>query len=190
MIIGAVQRGVLLTTVLAAATLGALGWAGPATAPASDTTPPHGRPPVGEGQPGRLRSGARGTFAPAGGDSWRPVSLPHDWNARETRTNRSGVGWYRRDFTLPRKPAGTHWIVRFEGAGHRTTVVLNGRVIARHAGSYLPFEAKLKGLRGGANRLEVRVSSIRAAVRPHPLASRPLQRPRERDVVELRRHPP
>ena len=49
--------------------------------------------------------------------------MPHDWNARETRTNRSGVGWYKRNFTLPRKPAGTRWVVRFEGAGHYATVV-------------------------------------------------------------------
>ena len=152
----------MLATILLAAALGALGWAGPATAPASDTTPPRGRPPVGEGQPGRLALGGTWHFRPAGSDRWRAISVPHDWNARETRTNRSGVGFYRREFTLPRTPRGTRWVVRFEGAGHRATVLLNGRVIARHAGDYVPFEAELKGLHARANRLEVRVSSVRA----------------------------
>jgi len=93
---------------------------------------------------------------------WRPVSVPHDWNARETRTNRSSVGWYRRDFVLPRAVPGTRWIIRFEGAGHHSTVYLNGREIARHAGGYVPFEAELKGLRPGRNRLVVRISSLRS----------------------------
>ena len=52
--------------------------------------------------------------------------------------------------------------MRFEGAGHHTTVYLNGRVIARHTGGYVPFEADLAGLRRGVNRLVVRVSSHRA----------------------------
>ena len=190
MIIVAVERGVLLTTILVAAALGALGWAGPVTAPASDATPPRGRPPVGEGQPGGSRSGARGTSgrraATAGGRS----RVPHDWNARETRTNRSGVGWYRRDFTLPRKPGGTRWVVRFEGAGHHATVYLNGRVIARHAGDYVPFEAELKGLRRGTNRLDGARLVRARPLGPDALAPGPLQRPRQRHVVELRRHPP
>ena len=113
------------------------------TAPASDATPPRGRPPVGEGQPGRLTLGGKWHFRPAGSDTWRSVSVPHDWNARETRTNRSGVGYYRRSFTLPRKPRGTRWVVRFEGAGHYATVYLNGREIARHAGG-------LRAVRGAA----------------------------------------
>ena len=162
MIIVAVERGLVLTTVLVAAARGARAGANPVTAPASDSTPPRGRPPVGEGQPGRLTLGGQWHFRHAGSDRWRSVSLPHDWNARETRTNRSGVGIYRRNFTLPRAPRGTRWIVRFEGAGHHSTVYLNGREIARHAGGYLPFEAQMKGLRRGANQLTVRVSSRRA----------------------------
>lgn len=162
MTIGSVHRAGLLTTILAAAALGALAWANPVTAPASGASPPSGRPPVGEGQPGRLTLGGTWHFRDGDSDRWRAVSLPHDWNARETRTNRSGVGVYRRAFTLPRRPRGTRWIVRFEGAGHYTTVFLNGREIARHAGDHTPFEAELKGLRRGANSLRVRVSSKRA----------------------------
>jgi len=72
------------------------------------------------------------------------------------------VGWYRKEFTVPKMPRGTPWVVRFEGANHFATVFLNGRKIAEHAGGYLPFEAQLKGLKRGRNRLVVRTSTLRS----------------------------
>jgi len=102
-------------------------------------------------------------FRMDGAEKWRRVSLPDDWNATDADTNRAGVGWYRRDFVLPRTGSATRWIVRFEGAGHHAIVYLNGREIARHAGGYVPFEADLEGLRRGRNRLAVRISSRRSA---------------------------
>jgi len=137
---------------------------------------PRGRPPVAEGQSGRLLLGGTWRFrlddAGAGlrrgyqhqrsTRGWRRISLPYDWNGKERKLNRASVGWYRRDFRLPARPRGTRWIVRFEGAGHFATVFLNGRKIAEHAGGYLPFEADLDRLRPGRNRLVVRISSLRA----------------------------
>jgi len=136
---------------------------------------PRGAPLVRAGQPGRLVLGGRWYFRldDAGkgvGDrfmaqrslsGWRPISLPYDWNGAERKLNAASIGWYRRDLEMPRSAPGTRWIVRFEGAGHRSTVYLNGRVIGRHTGNYLPFEADLRGLRPGRNRLVVRVSSLR-----------------------------
>lgn len=124
-------------------------------------TPPGGRPLVREGQHGRLLLGGRWRFKLDNGDQgirrrymaqrslrrWRPISVSHDWNGADKRFNRSSVGWYRRDFVLPHAAKGTRWIVRFEGAGHASTVYLNGRKIAGHRGNYLPFEADLRRLR-------------------------------------------
>jgi len=114
-------------------------------------------------------------------EGWGPITVPHDFNAAERVTNRSSVGWYRRDIRLARHDAATRWIVRFEGAGHFFTVYLNGRILARHAGDYLPFEAELKGLRRGLNRLVVRVSSMRArtdlSARGRPERERPASLP-------------
>lgn len=146
----------------------------PATTAARDE-PPRGVPLVREGQPGRRVVGGRWWFrlddAGAGVGrrymargslkGWRRVGVPNDWNGSEHRLNRASVGWYRRELTMPRAARGTRWIVRFEGAGHGSTVYLNGRAIGRHAGNYLPFEADLRGLRPGRNRLVVRVSSLR-----------------------------
>jgi beta-galactosidase/beta-glucuronidase len=92
---------------------------------------------------------------------WIPIKVPNDWNAADTTLNRQGVGWYRKEFKLPRMPRGTRWKVRFESVGNRATVWLNGRNIGGGGPGYLPFELDLKRLRKGRNRLVVRVSSRR-----------------------------
>ncbi|MCA1696255.1 MAG: hypothetical protein LC749_16905, partial [Actinobacteria bacterium] len=93
---------------------------------------------------------------------WSKVGIPHNWNARDVTFNKSSVGWYRKEFIMPKMPKGTPWVVRFEGANHFATVFLNGNKIAEHGGGYLPFEAELKGLKRGRNRLVVRTSTLRS----------------------------
>jgi beta-glucuronidase len=103
---------------------------------------------------------------------WATVSVPNAYNAGDfSNAGMTGyVGWYRRDFTLPRAAfprsvpsAFRRWIVRFESVNYRATVWLNGRLIGTHAGAFLPFEFALTGLRGGANHLVVRVDNRRSA---------------------------
>ncbi|MEJ7817233.1 MAG: glycoside hydrolase family 2 TIM barrel-domain containing protein [Thermoleophilaceae bacterium] len=158
----------LLAALCATVGCGAREGPGPAEAPSIDR-------PVREGQPGRLLLGGTWRFRldddgvgvkrryarQRSLQGWRKVSVPNDFNGAEKKLNRASVGWYRRELRLPRKPAGTRWIVRFEAAGYGTTVFLNGRVVGRHTGNYLPFEVDLRGLRPGRNRLVVRVSSLR-----------------------------
>ncbi|MBV9310066.1 MAG: hypothetical protein JOZ73_04500 [Solirubrobacterales bacterium] len=78
------------------------------------------------------------------------------------------VGWYRRDFTVPRGAfagyvprSARRWIIRFESVNYRSTVWLNGRKIGSHEGAFLPFEFDLGRLRPGVNRLVVRVDNRR-----------------------------
>ncbi|HEV2724556.1 MAG TPA: glycoside hydrolase family 2 TIM barrel-domain containing protein [Thermoleophilaceae bacterium] len=153
-------------------------------APAPARPPPHlvvdrpeRRTPIREGQSGRLllagtwyfrldeaREGeARGFARQRSLQGWRPVSVPHNWNARDTTLNRSSHGWYRRELVLPQGARGRRilWVARFEGVSHSATVYLNGRAIARHSGAYTPFEVDLRGLRPGRNRLVVRASTMR-----------------------------
>jgi beta-glucuronidase len=94
---------------------------------------------------------------------WTEIGVPHNWNANDTLLNRSSVGWYRKEFTLPRSPrrANHLWKVRFEGANYRTWIWLNGRRIGSYTG-YFPFEVDLEGLRRGRNTLVVKVSSLRS----------------------------
>lgn len=93
---------------------------------------------------------------------WSAITIPHNWNAKDLTQNRSAIGFYRKDFKLPRSHGRKRWKIRFEGANHRTTVYLNGKAIGSHAGGYLPFEVVLKGLKKGHNKLVVRVSTLRS----------------------------
>jgi hypothetical protein len=103
-------------------------------------------------------------------DAWSPVTIPNAYNAGDfSSTSSQGyVGWYRKDFILPSGPfaryvraSERHWIIRFEAVNYRATVWLNGRLVGSHVGEDLPFEFDLTGLRGGVNRLIVRVDDRR-----------------------------
>ena len=141
---------------------------------------PHGKPLVYEGQTSRQLLGGtwyfrqddtltqgdtEGWYAQPDLNGWEAIRVPHNWNARDTTLNRSSVGWYRKEFKLPKVPKDelkrTFWKIRFEGANYRTKVWLNGKTIGGYTG-YFPFEANLDGLRKGRNTLVVKVSSVRS----------------------------
>jgi len=121
------------------------------------------------GDVGNAQGWWRNIAATAG---WSPVTVPNAYNAGDfsAASMTGSVGWYRRDFTLPRSAFARYvpvafrsWIIRFESVNYRATVWLNGRRIGSHAGAYLPFEFDLKGVRAGVNRLIVRVDDRRSA---------------------------
>jgi beta-glucuronidase len=95
---------------------------------------------------------------------WSPVTIPNAWNAND-RSPSGFIGapaWYRRDFRLPLRARGLDWLVRFDAVNYRATVWLNGTLVGRHAGGFMPFELPLRALRrGGVNRLVVRVDNRR-----------------------------
>jgi beta-glucuronidase len=167
------MRGRTAAAPLVAAVLALL-----ATAPAGAAFTPHDPPLIHDGPTGRalldgpwLRHADRGDVGlrahwerrpPAAG--WVPVRVPNAWNA----TDLSSAGfigapvWYRTTFRLPSASSRLAWHVRFEAVNYRATVWLNGRLIGEHAGSYLPFELVLAGVRRrGDNRLVVRVDNRR-----------------------------
>ena len=97
-------------------------------------------------------------------EGWTPVEVPHSWNAADLSdaSQRGGLGWYRKDFRLPRARRGVRWLVRFESVNYRAAVWLNGRRIGGHEGAYVPFELPAeRASRTGVNRLVLRVSSKR-----------------------------
>src|SRR3954453_12505875 len=57
-------------------------------------------------------------------DGWSPVEIPHAWNATDLSdaSARGSIGWYRKDFRVPRAPAHTTWLVRFESVNYRARV--------------------------------------------------------------------
>jgi beta-glucuronidase len=162
-----------------------VGSAARAQGPSYQATPPTAAALYRDGQTGRYLLGgiwlhrgdpgdvglAQGWWRDVGStDGWSQVTVPNAYNAGDfSIASMDGyVGWYRRDFTLPRRafpryvPLGDRrWIVRFESVNYRATVWLNGRLIGTHAGAYLPFEFDLAPRRG-VNRLIVRVDNRRS----------------------------
>jgi Glycosyl hydrolases family 2, TIM barrel domain/Glycosyl hydrolases family 2, sugar binding domain/Glycosyl hydrolases family 2 len=101
-----------------------------------------------------------------GVDGWTKVTIPESWNALDpsSKSFSGGVAWYRKDFRLPSAPTTTTWIARFESVNYEATVWLNGHVIGRNRGAYLPFEFVLPARQlhpGETNRIVVRVDDRR-----------------------------
>src|SRR4051812_24803769 len=95
---------------------------------------------------------------------WTPVTIPNAWNATD-RSESGFIGapaWDRQDFRLPSRARGLAWRLRFDSVNYRATVWLNGRLVGRHAGGFIPFTLPLAAVnRGGVNRLVVRVDNRR-----------------------------
>jgi beta-glucuronidase len=154
-----VLKRVLIAIVTAALVAS---WAAPAGAQ-SVTTP---RPGVlySDGHTGRYLLDGTWYFRLGQQGGWAPVGVPYAWNAddQSVASMRGAVGWFRKDFRLPKGGKGTAWIVRFESVNYRASVYLNGHLLGKHEGGYIPFEFDLgRHLKRGTNRLLVRVDSRR-----------------------------
>jgi beta-glucuronidase len=108
---------------------------------------------------------AAGWAAQTDAASWSPTTVPNAWNAGDDSdaSMAGSVGWYRRDFRVPKKPAGAGWIVRFESVNYRAAVFLNGVQVGQHEAASIPFEVPLANLKAGVNHLVIRVDSRRGS---------------------------
>ena len=69
-------------------------------------------------------------------NQWRDIDLPHDWNSdvnlqynmRSDSIN-SGIGWYRKKFTIPNDWKKKQVFLFFEGVNENPTVYINGSVL-------------------------------------------------------------
>ena len=95
---------------------------------------------------------------PAGHFAGREETMPFSPNARHVRgvagerSFAGSVAWYRTTVIVPR--AGVY-AIRFESVNHKAALWVDGHFAARHTGTYLPFEARVR-LTGGAHTLVVR----------------------------------
>jgi beta-galactosidase/beta-glucuronidase len=104
---------------------------------------------------------------------WQAITVPAALNAGDFSipSYTGSVDWYRKDFRLPRTRGGKRWLFRFESVNHRVEVWLNGTLLGEHVGAYLPFELRARSIRGGVNRLVVRVDSRRTTDDIPPLSA-------------------
>ena len=101
--------------------------------------------------------------------SWRKLDLPHDWSIAGpfAETNRtggagaflpSGVGWYRKHFTLPKTDAGRVARIEFDGVMANSDVWINGFHLGHRPNGYVSFMYDLTSHlnSGGDNVIAVR----------------------------------
>lgn len=102
--------------------------------------------------------------------SWRKVDLPHDFVVEGTfdsKTDRShgylpkGIGWYRKEITLPEEDRGKVLWLEFDGIYRNSTLWLNGHLLGRHQSGYTSFYYDISSVAnyGGRNVLAVRVDA-------------------------------
>src|SRR5215210_4213876 len=149
-------RRAVLTAALAVLALLALGLGSYAGGMPPRDRAPHA-PVVVAGATGRQALDGAWTVRVAGGPP-RRVRLPYSPNARAV-TGPAGeasydgaIASYR---TTVRVPAAGDYAIRFESVHHKARVYVDGRLVARHTGAYLPFEAPAR-LAAGAHTLLVR----------------------------------
>src|ERR1017187_6110370 len=121
-----------------------------------------------------LQADAPGAEKPAFDDSaWKSVTLPHDWSIagppKEDAPSRgagafmpTGVGWYRKTFTVPdadaTPTAARRTFIVFDGVMANSDVYLNGALLGHRPYGYVSFEYELTPhLQPGTNVIAVRV---------------------------------
>ncbi len=99
---------------------------------------------------------------------WELVDIPHDWSIEMGYTQEhtagsngflpGGVGWYRKEFELPKSDRDKNVAIRFEGVYNNSQVWINGQDLGNFPNGYLDFEYDLtRYLVNGKNTIAVRV---------------------------------
>jgi beta-galactosidase len=116
--------------------------------------------------------------------TWRALDLPHDWAVElpfvhddagtgdsQLRTHgykplgrrypETSVGWYRRDFEIPKNDKGRRIWVEFDGIFRDALVFVNGCFVGRNNNGYAPFRFDVSDFLayGGRNFLALRVDA-------------------------------
>ncbi|WP_426061769.1 beta-galactosidase GalB [Hymenobacter sp. B1770] len=104
--------------------------------------------------------------------SWRKLSLPHDWSIEGKFDEKNpakpeggglptGIGWYRKTFTLPARK-GRSVFIEFDGVYQHSEVWLNGHSLGKRPNGYISFRYELTRYlqpAGQPNVLAVRVDN-------------------------------
>ena len=104
--------------------------------------------------------------------NWQKLNLPHDWSIAGpfSETNKtggagaflpSGVGWYRKHFTLPETDSGKSIAIEFDGVMANSDVWINGFHLGHRPNGYVSFSYELTGHLnfGGDNIVSVRADT-------------------------------
>jgi beta-galactosidase len=102
---------------------------------------------------------------------WRILDLPHDWSIENEFTKDAatgggggylptGVGWYRKHFTIPKSVSGKLISVEFDGVYQNSDVWINGYHLGHYPNGYMSFSYDLTAhIKAGINIIAVRVDN-------------------------------
>lgn len=105
---------------------------------------------------------------------WQKLDLPHDWSVEQiaspgyascTGYLPGGIGWYRKELTVPEEQKGKKLYVYFEGVYNNSEVFINGKWIGKRPNGYVSFMYDLTPYInwGGRNVLAVKVDHSQSA---------------------------
>lgn len=112
--------------------------------------------------------------------SWRQINLPHDWAIEGPfatqggggmgRLPSSGVGWYRKQLSLPAQDAGKSIFLDVDGAMSYAAVWLNGQFVGGWPYGYASWRVDLTpyATPGGKNELAIRLDNPPNSSRWYP----------------------
>ena len=88
--------------------------------------------------------------------AWRKLDVPHDWSIEgpfaETNLTGgagaflpSGIGWYRKHFTMTKEDSGKRVFIEFDGVMQNSDVWINGALLGHRPFGYASFSYELTG---------------------------------------------
>ena len=98
-----------------------------------------------------FKGDAPGAQTPAFSDAgWRSIDLPHDWSVEGPFGEKepsggqggylpTGIGWYRKHFSVPASHADRKVIIEFDGVYENSEVWINGQYLGKRPYGYIPF---------------------------------------------------
>jgi len=104
-------------------------------------------------------------------NAWRSLDLPHDWSIegefkKDAPTGGgggylpTGIGWYRKQFTLPASVRGKQVSIQFDGVYMNSEVWINNHYLGKRPNGYISFNYDLTPyLIPGKNIIAVRVDN-------------------------------
>ncbi|OQP38776.1 glycoside hydrolase [Niastella yeongjuensis] len=83
-------------------------------------------------------------------NDWRALNLPHDWSIEGEFSEKNpgtpnqaalptGIGWYRKTFTLPATAAHQNVSIEFDGVYRNSEVWVNGHYLGKRPNGYISF---------------------------------------------------
>lgn len=81
-----------------------------------------------------------------GKDDWQKITLPHTWNAVDMQLGKDfyeGEGQYQKKVFFGEEYKNKRLFLRFEGVGQVAEVLVNGKSVGKHKGSYSAFCVEL-----------------------------------------------